>query len=150
VPTADLGRRIENKPTGPDTDAGSSSVSGSGSGGGMEEAPVGETIEEGGGVGQGAGLQEEEENMEQGEVEEGDQPHHKKRRRNAYEVKSYPPRMWRVARPSPTMKGHTAFLTFAVAPASCGEQAATTATASVAVSSSTLTQDGEQQHQQQA
>jgi hypothetical protein len=39
-----------------------------------------------------------------------------KRRRNAYEVTAYPPMNVTVARPMGGMKGHTAFLTFAICP----------------------------------
>ena len=39
-----------------------------------------------------------------------------KRRRNTYELKSHPPVNVSVARPLGGMKGHTAFLTFAICP----------------------------------
>jgi len=45
-----------------------------------------------------------------------------KRRRNAYEVTSYPPTNATVARPMGGMKGHTAFLTFAICPDKCGQE----------------------------
>ena len=58
------------------------------------------------------------ENLEEGEGEGGATTmSQKKRRRNAYEVRSFPPKMHLVAKAVPTMKGHTAYLTFAVAPA---------------------------------
>lgn len=50
------------------------------------------------------------------EENEGGRDNNSKRRRNAYEVVSHPPTNTMVARPMGGMKGHTAFLTFAVCP----------------------------------
>lgn len=48
--------------------------------------------------------------------DEGEGDDNTKRRRNAYEVTAYPPTSVTVARAMGGMKGHTAFLTFAICP----------------------------------